>query len=273
VPRIVPVEVRRNVSDFSSHGLNIGRSGHWFANFGNPQETHGAAPDFHHANHLPAWMLVDFEPTSDPEPPPYSFSLTPGPDGPDATSSGGIEGYTRLTLPDLREGLSGQLVDTGVGQGGNNTLIKTWEFGPGAPTSLLLHVVLDNAPLAAGPAVDRLRITHTNAEGGIKDRASFHDLSSQRDGLADVYSFRLEGIEVGGSFAVQLAAPMDGPNQDTGLAGIAFDAIEYPPAEWAFDDHWLLVLMGALLLGAGWLAGRFTPLARRKAQLSSGAQT
>lgn len=258
VPRIVSVEVRRNVSDFSSRGLNIGSAGYWFANFANENASRLATPDDHDANQLPSWMLVDFDPTSDADPPPYSFSLTPGPAGPDATSTGGVEGYNKLTLPDGSAGLSGQLVDTDVGQGGNNTLIKAWEFGPGAPTSLLLHVVLDNAPLAAGTAVDRLRITHTNAEGGIKDRASFDELSSRHDGIADVYTFRLEGVEVGGSFALQLAALADGSNQDTGLAGIAFDALEFPSAVSAFDRRWLLALLGVLLLMAGWFAGRYS---------------
>ena len=207
-------------------------------------------------------MLVDFEPTSDPDRPPYSFSLTPGPDGPDATSTGGVGDYNELTLPDGKSGRSGQLVDTNVGKNGNSTVIKTWEFGPGAPTSVLLHIVLDNAPTAAGTQVDRLRVTHTNAEGGIKDRAGFDELTSENNGIADVYTFRLEGIEVGSSFAVQMAAAADGSGTNTGLAGIAFDALEFPPSELQISTcTWLVLWTAALFLG-GFVLGLVT---RRRA--------
>lgn len=231
VPRVFAVEVRRDVTDLGPAGLKIGRSGYWFANFAVSQPVVGAPPDANHANALPRWVLVDFEPTSDPERPPYSFSLTPGDDGPDAYSTGGQADYNVLTLPDGIRGLSGQLVDTGVGSKKQNTLIKTWEFGAGAPSKALVHVVLDNAPLAARTAVDRMRLTHVNAEGGIKDRATFDELTAANNGIADVYTFRLEGIEVGSSITVQLHTLADGSTVDTGLAGIAFDAIEFPPRQ------------------------------------------
>ena len=157
--------------------------------------------------------------------------MTPGDDGPDAFSTGGQPDYNLLTLPDGVRGLSGQLVDTGVGSKKQNTLIKTWEFGAGTPSMALVHVVLDNAPLAARTAVDRIRLTHVNAEGGIKDRATFDDLTATNNGIADVYTFRLEGIEVGSSITVQLHTAADGSTVDTGLAGIAFDAIEFPPRQ------------------------------------------
>jgi hypothetical protein len=259
--RVFAVEVRRDCTDYSSSGIAVGNSGYWFAHFDGPKPQADAPPDAHHANALPQWMLVDFEPTSDSQPPPYSFSLTPGDDGPDATSVGGQPSYNQLTLPDGRKGLSGQLVDAKVGANHMNTLIKAWEFGDGAPQSLLVHVVLDNAPIAAGSAVDEIRLTHTNAEGGIKDRAAFENLTPQNNGVADVYTFRVEGVEVGGSLAVQLHTAADGSSADTGLAGIAFDAIEFPPTSSARNLH-LPLLFGigvvvALTVGAFSLGRHF----------------
>ncbi len=133
VPRITAEKVRRDVTDFGPQGLAIGRDGWWFANFDTPRPCDDAAPDFNQANALPRWVLVDFDPTSDKDSPPYSFSLTPGPEGPDARSTGGRGDFNKLTLPDGTTGRSGQLVDRNVGKKGNSTLIKQWEFGPGAP--------------------------------------------------------------------------------------------------------------------------------------------
>lgn len=261
VPRVFAVDVHRDVTDLGPSGLNIGSSGYWFANFAATQPVVGAAPGANHANALPRWVLVDFEPTSDPERPPYSFSLTPGDDGPDAFSTGGQPDYNLLTLPGSVRGLSGQLVDTGVGPKKQNTLIKTWEFGPGAPSKALVHVVLDNAPLSARTAVDRLRLTHVNAEGGIKDRASFDDLTASNNGTADVYTFRLEGIEVGGSITVQLHTAADGSTEDAGLAGIALDAIEFPPRSSGLEN---LFWPGVSATGGVALVGIAYVVRRRK---------
>ena len=56
------------MTDLGPAGLMIGQSGYWFANFAARQPVVGTPPDANHANALPRWVLVDFEPTSDPEP-------------------------------------------------------------------------------------------------------------------------------------------------------------------------------------------------------------
>jgi hypothetical protein len=244
VPTISAVSVAHDETDYSSR-LKIGGSGFWFANFNAGAPVVGAPVDQDAANSLPKWIVVNFNPESDSNISDYSFSLTPGEAGPNAASTGGQPDYNRLTLSDGSSGVSGQLVDLGVGVNHTSTLIKTWKFGPGAPTAALIHIVLDNAPRTAGTVVDRLRVTHRNASTQIKARAMFDKLAAGSNGIADVYTFRLEGMEVNGSFAVQLSTANDDMGASTGLAGIAFDALQFPES----TSSWLTLTLAAGAIG------------------------
>jgi hypothetical protein len=222
-PTNIALSSTPNTTNYSPTGLNIGTSGFWFANFGASSPITGAPVDQNDANSLPSWISVDFNPVS----PTYSFALN-SPSS--ATSTGGITTYNLLTLPDSTNGLSGQLVDNTNATGTqSNNIIKSWTFGANAPPSALVHIILDNAPTSEGTVVQRLRLTHSNAGATINPQASFDNLAAGANGVADVYTFRLDGIEPNGFFAVQLRTLGNtAGTADTALAGIAFDAIPEP---------------------------------------------
>ncbi len=116
------------------------------------------------------------------------------------------------------------MIDTlGVTNNQSDTIIKSWVFGTGAPSSLLLSIVLDNVPTSALTVVQRLRVTHIDVTQTQSSQADFNGLSTTANGLADVYSFRLEGIEPGSYFAVQLRKGQTPVPADAGLGGILFD--------------------------------------------------
>jgi hypothetical protein len=223
VPTNIAFSTTPNTTNYGPSGLNIGSSGFWFANFGAIVPVTGAPVDQNDANSLPSWINVDFNPVN----PTYSFALN-SPSS--ATSTGGITTYNILTLPDSTTGLSGQLVDNTNAFGTqSNNIIRAWRFGPNAPPAAFVHVILDNAPVSEGTVVQRLRLTHSNAGGTINPQATFDNLAAGANGTADVYTFRLEGIEPNGFFAVQLRTNGNtAGTADTALAGIAFDAIPEP---------------------------------------------
>ncbi|MDX1962967.1 MAG: PEP-CTERM sorting domain-containing protein [Pirellulales bacterium] len=247
VPTIVTAGSTPNSTNYSDSGLNIGNSGYWFANFGAATAVSGAPVDQNDANALPSWVQVDFDPASVA----YSFSLN-SPSS--ASSTGGVTTYNNLILPDGSSGLSGQLVDNTNASGTqSNNIITAWRFGANAPPAAFIHVVLDNAPTSAETIVQRLRVTHRNAAQTLNPTATFDNLAAGANGTADVYTFRLDGIEPGGSFAVQLRTNGNtAGTADTALAGIAFDAIPEPSS------------LGLLALG-GAAAGLIVIRRRRQA--------
>jgi hypothetical protein len=235
-PLITTALVSNNVTDYSSSGLNLGTYGYWFANFGAKAPAKLAPVDQDDANALPSWVQVNFDPKSAG----YSFALS-SPSS--AFSNGGIAGYNSLTLPNGATGLSGQLVDDiNATSTQSNQLIKSWVFGPGAPSSAYVSIVLDNAPLGELTVVQRLRLTNSSADAKAQPTATYDNLAAGANGTADVYTFRLDNIEVGGFLAIQLRTTGAPGGADTGLAGVLFSPVPEPAS-------FVSLAVGAALLG------------------------
>jgi|GEM_PF-2547364 len=242
VPLVASSSVALDQKNYSDSGLNIGNSGFWFANFNAPAQVANRPVDDNDRNFLPTWIKVDFDPNSTG----YSFALPTTNTNSTAFSTGGQQGYNILTLPYGEQGRSGQLVDVGVDPllrgGQSDTIITRFVFGPGAPNSFLLHIVLDNDPSDSGNHVSRLRVKHFSADGNQSGQAQFDNLTS--DSEADVYSFLFDNVQEGNYFTVQLRTT-DGPN--TGMAGLMFDVIPEPSS---------LLLMALGAAGMGWIMAR-----------------
>ena len=220
---ITALRVAYDVNDFSSAGLGIGSLGYWFANAGAESPTGNVAVAQNAVSSLPSWLAVDFNPLS----PTYSFPADNLDGKPYAVSTGGEPTLNTFTLPDGSNKLSGQLVDVRMAAGGTDTLVKDLTFGAGSPASILFHVIVDNAPLAAGTSLNRVRATYRLPEDGNTIRRAMWDGAEiQNNGIADVYTFKLEGIEPTGYLALQLGAV--GSNTAAGMAGFAFDPVPEP---------------------------------------------
>lgn len=220
-PLISAAWTAKDVTDFSSTGINLGKTGYWFPNFNASSPTGLSPVDQNLKAALPSWLLVDYNPNS----PTYSFSYN---DPSYAYSAGGNAGNNAFKLPGGTVGLSGQLVDDmNVTNTQSNQIVRGFAFGPGAPSSLLLTIVLDNAPLTALTSVSRLKITHASADASKLPTAQYDSLFSgtSKDGMADVYVFKLDNIEVGGGFQIQLRSPGNPAGADTGLGGILLDPV------------------------------------------------
>lgn len=216
---IVPYAVTRDVTDFSSSGYQIGTDGYWFANFGAPTPVNDAPVNQNSANTLPAWAYVNFNPGG-------SFPSDNLDGKPYAVSMGGLPGANDFTLPDGTTGGSGQVVDVRMSPGGSDTLLKDVTFDENAPSSLYFHVILDNLPLDVGTHVNRVRVTYRLPEdGNTIVRALFDILPAENNGIADVYTFFLDGIEDTGYLAIQLRTDT---TSAAGMAGFAFDTVLVP---------------------------------------------
>jgi hypothetical protein len=220
---ISAVSVSNNVTNYSPSGLNIGASGYWFANFDSAAPVNSSPVPQNAANMLPSWLAVNFDSSSSK----YSFPANNGDGKPYAVSVGGQSNYNSLTLPNGVSGLSGQLVDTRMAINQSDTLIKDLTFSGDAPTSILFRVILDNAPLSAATNISRVRATYRMPEdGNTIVRAMFDIVSGGNDGTADVYTFRLDGIQATGYLAVQLTT--NGTSQAAGMAGFTIDPVPVP---------------------------------------------
>lgn len=220
---IAAVSVTNDVTDFGPSGLNIGKSGSWFANFDASAPVDDAPVDQDDVNTLPSWLAVNFNPNVSG----YSFPRDNGDGKPYAVSMGGFTGFNQFTLPDGATGLSGQLVDVRMATGQSDTLIKDLTFGVGSPESIIFHVVLDNAPLDQGTAVSRVRATYRMpVDGNTIVRALFDIPAEGNNGIADVYTFRLDGIDPTGWLAVQLVTTSS--TKAAGVGGFAFDPVPEP---------------------------------------------
>jgi hypothetical protein len=219
-PLITAFGSNANQTNLGPSGLNLGKLGYWFPNFGvTTGPTGNQVVDQGSKKNLPSWVQVDFNLGSAT----YSFADDFGRLPPQvAYSRGGIAGSSVLTLPDNTIGLSGQLIDTlGVTNNQSDTIIKSWVFGPGAPSSLLLSIVLDNVPTSALTAVSRLRVTQLDITQSQSAQAEFNGLTA--NGVSDVYTFRLDGIVPGNYFAVQVRKAQTPVPADAGIGGILFD--------------------------------------------------
>jgi hypothetical protein len=216
---IVPYSVTRDVTDFSASGYQIGTEGYWFANFDAATPVTDAPVNQNSANTLPSWAAVNFNPGG-------SFPSDNLDGKPYAVSMGGLPGANEFTLPNGTTGGSGQVVDVRMAPGGSDTLLKDVTFNQDTPTSLYFHVILDNVPLDVGSHVDRVRVTYRLPEdGNTIVRALFDILPPENNGIADVYTFFIDGIQDTGYLAIQLRT---GTTSAAGMAGFAFDTVLVP---------------------------------------------
>lgn len=215
---ISAVGVKYDVTDFSSSGYPIGTLGYWFANVGAPEPVTNAPINQNQANGLPSWAVMNF---------PSSFPVDNLDGKPYAVSQGGLAGANQIKLPNGATDGSGQLVDVRMTANGSDTLIKDITFDANAPTGLYFSVVLDNVPLSAGTQISRVRATYRMPQdGNTIVRALFDIPLSAFDGIADVYTFRLDGIQATGYLALQLTTT--GNTTSAGMAGFAFDTALVP---------------------------------------------
>ena len=219
-------------SDYSNSGLDLGNDGFLFFNFGQTSPTQGTFPNAdvtsqNAANQLPAWIGVDFDPTSAT----YSFGKDPGLE---AFAKGGQPGWANLTLPDGASGASGALVDPQSDNNSSNT-ITGLSILAGAPSSFLMHIVTDNTN-GEHDAVDRFRAREDLSGLDSKLR------SLTFDGNPDVYTFRYDGVVAGDIIKLQLNSGVLG--EDASIAGIMFDTVVPEPT-----SAMLLVLGGIGLIG------------------------
>lgn len=223
-PVAVALDSYKDVTDYSAAGLNVGKLGYWFPNFNAASPTGQVAVGQNVVDALPSWVGVDYNPASKT----YSFAK----DSPSsAYSRGGIPSYNTFALPNGSSGLSGQLVDDANATGTqSNNIITAFRFGAGAPTSVFLTILLDNAPLSELATVSRLRLTHTDPVSSQSQQATFDGLNSglSNDGIADAYRFRLDNIQPGNLFAIQLRTPGAPGGADPALAGILINPVPEP---------------------------------------------
>ena len=211
---IQAVSVKYDVTDFSSSGYHIGTAGYWFANFDASTAVTDAPANQNSVNTLPSWAAVNLNPGG-------SFPDNNLDGKPYAVSMGGLSGANQFTLPDGTTGTSGQVVDVQMGVGGTDTLLKDVTFDSNTPSTLYFHVIVDNFPLSAGTQVVRVRGTYRLPEDGNTIVRDLFDIdTSTNNGIADVYTFRLDNIEPTGYLAIQLRT---GDNEAAGMAGFAID--------------------------------------------------
>ena len=237
----VPGKSFQDKTDYSvTGGLNLGQDGFWFANFNAGSAQTLQPVNANNANSLPSWLNVDFTKETSPGVANPSYGFANAANGAYgavkvAYSDGGQPGYNTLKLPNSTSGLSGQLVDTLDASLGSDTITTRWYFGPGAPSSEYVSIVVDNTGTTIPPggltAPDRIRVSNFDHLGNSAQATFGPTLST--NGTADVYTFLLTNIDTvsgangPGYFAIQLRS--SGPaGADLGLAGILFTPVPEP---------------------------------------------
>jgi hypothetical protein len=216
-------------TDFSNTGLDIGKDGYIFFNWGQLDLSSGApgAPiDANINNQLPTWVVPNFDPNDDG----YSFGAM-------VTTSGSVFHWNTLRLPGGEVGLSGAMVDPEAADNSNNSISQLW-LGAGVPDAFLMHVVVDTTLNEHDPS-KRLRARAESADGSSEADVMLESLAF--NGIADVYTFRYGGWAEGDIIKIQLNS--GDPGIDPGITGIMFDAVPIPPAVWLFGTG-LLGLIG-----------------------------
>lgn len=238
-PTITFVGVARDVTNFFNMG--IGQSGYYFPQFG------GSTP----VTRRPTWENMQFVPPSwagfqfDVTQPDRTFSPDAGYFSGDINdpmdvsppfgdplvlgvySKGGQAGWNNFTLPNGLTGLSGAIVDEWAANNSNNTINRI-QLLSATPMSFLLHLVTDNTNLEHDP-MGRLRVRGEPSGDVLLTGLVFN-------GIADVYTFRLDNFVAGNIIKVQLNSGV--PGEAPSLGGIMFDVVPEPSA------------VGLLLIGA-----------------------
>jgi hypothetical protein len=212
-------------TDFGNTGLDIGKDGYMFFNWGQLYPLSGAAIDANINNQLPTWVVPNFDPNDDD----YSFGNL-------VTTSGGVFHWNTLRLPGGEVGLSGVMVDPEADDNSNNSITQLL-LGAGVPDTFFMHVVVDTTLKTHDPS-QRLRARAESADSLSEDDVKLENLSF--NGIADVYTFRYDGWAAGDFIKVQLNSGNAGI--DPGITGIMFDTIPVP------EPSTLVLLAGGLLM-------------------------
>lgn len=218
---ITYVGVKRDQTNFSPSGLNIGRSGYWFPQFNSVRAVERRPTDENAVDALPVWAGPLNHTTSVFSPAFWTRSFSQDKGG--VRSKGGQPGWSIFTLPDGQKGLSGSLVDPNTVNNRNNTVNRITLAEDGElPRSFLLHVIVDNTNGQHNPA-RLLRVR--GARRGQPDVSCEPDATDfVFNGVADVYTFRFDDWEKGDFIKIAING---GPSAvaGAGIAGVLFDEI------------------------------------------------
>ena len=252
-PTVTAIGIDKDALDYSDAGLDYGNDGYWFANFDTGAPESLQPVEQNDADTLPSWMtLVHDINNAD-----YSWAnseenVGPTPFTPSATSTGGVAGFNRLTLPDGTVGLSGQAVDSAEAgnQGQSNNIIQNLLLGPGTPPDFILRVVVDNEDFNTLTDVRRVkaRLSGPGVPADTEDDNGNDPLGAPNN-EADVYNFRYLGVSDGQLLKIQLRTS-NTPGASafgTGMAGFMIDVIPEPSS---------LALLGVCVLGLGSVRSR-----------------
>jgi hypothetical protein len=233
---LVYVGVAEDQTDYSATGLNIGKDGYWFANFGqanNEAQVEDDDPFAGAVDALPSWFS------------PMAFNDAGTGINGAMDSIGGVPSYNELTLPDGTIGRSGQVLDNAAPATGNN-VVDQIIMGVGVPANFLVHIVVDNDDGAH--TLERVRYKVDNSNGD--ERADFDNGRLQPfNQTADVYTFQLLDWPGGTDFKIQLRGDttVEPFGTFSGFAGIMIDVIPEPSSA-------MLLTLGAI--GLGTVGGR-----------------
>jgi hypothetical protein len=205
-----------NVLNYSDAGADLGNEGFWFANFNRNGGVNNAPPTENAVNATPAYVTMTF--------------------GNGVDSAGGWGGYDTLTLPSGTSGLSGALEINNEGapdrSAGSQHEYMTLTFGAGAPSNLLLGVVVDNTD---GDIFSNNAILVNGVSSGA--------LTNNQN--ADVLSYRLSSISSGDTVRIDGLAST--ANTVAHMGGFLLDGVIPEPSTGA---------LVALVAGSGFFARR-----------------
>lgn len=219
------IPTHTDATDYSNTGLDLGKEGYLFFNFGQSSPSSGAV-GLNRVENLPSYISVDYDPNSAN----YSWGDDPGLE---AFSKGGDTSWATITLPDGTTGFSGALVDPASDDNSNNT-IQNIGVGAGIKSSILImHIVTDNTNLDHD-AVNRIR-----PREDVSDEDTRWS-NNTFNGVPDVYSVAYKGIAAGDQIKVQLNSGVQ--FEDASIAGLMFDIPE--PTSFALLGLGALGLLG-----------------------------
>jgi len=239
------VGVTYDVTDFQA--LGFGQAGYYFPQFGASSPVTQRPTWENMQFNPPSWAGFQFDVTqtnrtfsadagyfsgdvNDPMDlsPPFGDPLVLG-----VYSKGGQPGWNIFTLPNGLVGASGAVVDEWAANNSNNTINRI-QLLSGTPTSFFLRLVVDNTNLEHDPA-GRLRVRGEPSGDALLTGLTFN-------GIADVYTFRLDNFVAGNIIKVQLNSGV--PGEAPSLGGIMFDPVPEPAAGG-------LLTVGLAVLGLG----------------------
>lgn len=204
-PAITYVGATYDQSDLAL--IDIGKAGYWLPQFGSPVAVNVRPTDENAVDLLPDWIgpLNHFSILSAGEGcsdealkrgcrPGFGFR-TFSQDGP-ATSSGGHAGWSTLTTPDGKTGISGAIVDPHTDGNSNNTVNRI-QLEEGVPATFYLHVIVDNTAGNHDPTATlraRANIGLLDLNDQVEPDVLLQPCDLLFNGEPDIYTFRFDGF-------------------------------------------------------------------------------